>query len=146
MEAGEKHKSIAFFGNLLRSLDDHFLRSMSPVIIVEEADLLAPNERLDKNPLTSRNVLRYWVNKKLRFGVFIYLITQSERLLDEEIVRSSFDKIVGIVDMRSIFYERAKYNRLKNIDGVPRSDFVYINVNNFSRQFYPKITSCGCWS
>lgn len=144
--SGEKYKSIGYIGNLLRSLDDNFLREMSPAIIVEEADLIAPNEKLNKQSLTSRNILRFWVNKKLRYGISIFFISQAVELLDEEIARASFDYLIGITDRKSRFFEQSKYNRLRYVGGIMRSTFTYLNVNRYAKQFLPKVTSCACWS
>jgi len=146
MRSGEEYKSCAYIGNLLRNLDDKFLKRISPAIIIEEADLICPHKRLDSRTLTSRDVLRYFVNKKLRYNIWLFFITQNDKLLDEDIVNAAFDKLIGIVDSKSRFWESGKYNRLKVIKGIPRADFAYIDVNNWSTRFYPKITSCGCSS
>jgi hypothetical protein len=146
MGSGEEYKSCAYIGNLLKGLDDRFLKKMSPAIIIEEADLLCPHKRLDARVLTSRNVLRYFVNKKLRYNMWIFFVTQNDKLLDEDVVNSAFDKIIGVVDSTSRYWNSAKWNKLQIVKKVPRSDFVYIDVNNWASKFYPKITSCGCQS
>ena len=78
--------------------------------------------------------------------MWMFFITQNDALLDDDVVNSAFDKIIGIVDSKSRFWERAKYNRLKVVNKVLRSDFVHIDVNGWANRFYPKITSCGCQS
>jgi len=146
MRPGEEAKSCSYIGNLLKNIDDRFLKKMAPTIIVEESDLICPNKSLQARTLTSRDMLRFFVNKKLRYNMVIFFITQNDSLLDEDVVNSAFEKIIGLVDKKSRFWEHAKYNRLKVVDRIPRSDFVYIDVNGWASRFYPKITSCGCQS
>ena len=146
MGSGEEAKSCAYVGNLLKNLNDRFLKRMSPVIIIEESDLICPTKKFEPRTLTSRNILRHFVNKKLRYNMWMFFITQSDDLLYEDVVNSAFDKIIGIVDSGSRYWKHAQYNRLKVVNKVPRSDFVHIDVNGWSNRFYPKITSCGCQS
>jgi hypothetical protein len=142
--SGQKHKAIAYIGALLRGLSNKFLKTMSPCLIFEEADLLFPSLRIDDSFLTSRNMINLFINKKLRYGLLIFCIVQKDENLDDNIKEAAWDTLVGKVSPLSRYFELgAKENILKTRQGVTRSEFIHIDVNYVFTQFYPAICSCN---
>ncbi len=79
---------------------------MKPVIFVEEADILAPNMKMDDVEPSSLVWLRYYVMKLQRTGVELFFVTQDPQLLDSIIISNYHNKFLGVIESKS---DKGKY-------------------------------------
>lgn len=83
-----------------------YLHKMKPVIFVEEADILAPNMKMDDVEPSSLVWLRYYVMKLQRTGVELFFVTQDPQLLDSIIISNYHNKFLGVIESKS---DKGKY-------------------------------------
>ncbi|MEK6833011.1 MAG: DUF87 domain-containing protein [Nanoarchaeota archaeon] len=132
-------KGRAYVGIILRMLKP-YLEKYNPVICIDEADLFAPNvKEFWEYPSSLKELIEYGI-KLQRAHIGLILITQHEKLLHPTLVRSFHNKIIGIVDKDSQFYDYT-HNLFWDYDKGIRQ-FVYIDENNRAFPFNARICPC----
>jgi hypothetical protein len=86
------------------------IEDMNPVIVFEEADKLAPkqHEFSDGPQPPISEMIKDYVLKKQKCGVFVILITQSEDLLNEELGPYAHQRLIGYLNEDSSNYHYVK--------------------------------------
>lgn len=88
--------SVAIAQTLVGKILDEILPIMpytKPLIVVEEADFLAPN--MPEESITSLIMLRAYALKHQRTGLKLMVITQNPNMLDQELLQASTTWIMG---------------------------------------------------
>ena len=119
--SGEKTIARASVGKILEKLYPA-LHRIQPLVVFEEADLLCP-PTTEFEHITSATQIKKLINKDLRKGAKVMLITQHPHLLDQEAVSSGMTFIFGIhktnatfhslLDGQGFDYERDVINKLR---------------------------------
>ena len=101
------YKGRAYCGKILEQLASfergnlfYYLVRMKPLIIVEEADILAPNLGGGVIEPSSLFWLRYYVIKLQKYHVELFFITQDPSLIDSVILSNFHNQFLGVIESR----------------------------------------------
>jgi len=138
-------KGRAYVGKILEKLatkDFYYLKMLNPLIVVEEADLLAPKLTADVVEYSSLYWLRRYVIKLQKYHVSLFFITQDLDLLDKTIVNNYHDQFLG--NMENVPPELTKIiSKLRWNDLINYREFLWRHKGRWENIiFYPEEIPC----
>jgi len=141
----EKFRAMALTGKIMEKIAP-YLKQLKPALIFEEADTFFPDQKALRrrfkgqvSPSSLNKGLEY-VTKFQKRGVSVFLISQSEKLLNASMTKFSNSRILGKIPEDDLNYDITK--KLKWKPDSNYRQFILLDETGSWTPFVPNIAGC----